>query len=93
MRTAVTRGRVFFPALGEALQTDYNSVAKCRQKRRVPPTVSNLRRSAHCRAMAALSRRGNECFGYRTRGKITKALRCLPEVRRQETNVRKLCVV
>jgi hypothetical protein len=52
MRTAVNRGRVFFP-LGEALQPDYNPVAKCRQKGRIPPTVSNLRQSANCQSRTA----------------------------------------
>jgi len=49
VRTAVGRGRVFL-SLGEALHPDYNLVAKCRQKGRTPPVVSDLRQSVYCRS-------------------------------------------
>ena len=53
MCTAVNRGPAFLFPLGEALQPDYNPVAKCRQRGRVPPTVSNLRQSANCQSRTA----------------------------------------
>jgi len=46
MHMAVHRGRIFFP-LGEALQLDYNPVAKCPHRGRVTQTVSNLRQFAN----------------------------------------------
>lgn len=53
MRTGVNRGGMFFSSLGEALQPDYNSVVKCRQKDRIPAVVSNLQQSAYCRSTTA----------------------------------------
>jgi hypothetical protein len=48
MHTGVNRGRMLFSSLGEALQPNYNSVAKCRQKGRTPQVVSNLQQSPCC---------------------------------------------
>lgn len=52
MRKAVNRGRVFSHLVKHGSPT-YNPIAKCRQKRRVPPTVSNPRQSANWQSRTA----------------------------------------